>query len=213
MAEDKNAEDLEFYGASVNAYYSTALEHDKSLLTLSAGGIGLLITLLTTAGIENFCILLLYIFAIFFFVVCLISVLYIFNGNRAHIIKLFQDGNDDPLEEPYLLLLDKLAIWSFIIGVIFSSFIGVTTAYYQFVKRESSMSAEKPKTTTGIAMDSYHGAQLLQKSFTGVQALKPTALTNNCATQAPQASATTQPAVSPTQQAAVNSTASSSTKK
>ena len=44
---------IEFYAASVAAWYESSLEHDKSLLTLSAGGIGLLITLLTTVGLGS----------------------------------------------------------------------------------------------------------------------------------------------------------------
>lgn len=35
---------VEFYSAGLAAWYATRLEHDKSLLTLSAGGIGLLMT-------------------------------------------------------------------------------------------------------------------------------------------------------------------------
>lgn len=43
---------VEYYAASVNAWFNTSLEHDKSLFTLSAGGIGLLITLLTTVELS-----------------------------------------------------------------------------------------------------------------------------------------------------------------
>ena len=33
---------IEFYAASVNAWYASALEHDKSIFGLAAGGIALL---------------------------------------------------------------------------------------------------------------------------------------------------------------------------
>src|SRR4051812_12163082 len=39
-----------FYGAVVTAWVETAMEKDKTLLSLSTGGIGLLVTLLTTVG-------------------------------------------------------------------------------------------------------------------------------------------------------------------
>lgn len=44
-AEFREKKELEFYKAGISAWYTTAFERDKSLLTLSAGGIGLLMTL------------------------------------------------------------------------------------------------------------------------------------------------------------------------
>ena len=44
---------IEYYASCVNAWFNTKLERDRSLLTLSAGGIGLLITLLTTVGLSS----------------------------------------------------------------------------------------------------------------------------------------------------------------
>ena len=76
---------IEFYAASVSAWYVSSLEHDKSLLTLSAGGIGLLITLLTTVGLGTAEALVLYVGAISSFVVALISVLRVFRGNQKYI--------------------------------------------------------------------------------------------------------------------------------
>ncbi|MFA7350835.1 MAG: hypothetical protein WC009_08750 [Methylotenera sp.] len=190
MTDTKSQEELEFYSASVNAWYSTALEHDKSLLTLSAGGIGLLITLLTMDEIKSCLTLVLYSIAMVCFVICLISVLKIFNGNREHIIKLFQ--GDDNLHDPKLERLDKIAFWSFIFGVVFSVIVGITTAYQQFSKKEPNMTDNKSKTTRGIAQDSFSGVQNLQKSFTGVQQLKPAA-TPNSTTQASQPAPTQQP--------------------
>lgn len=55
MNEERNTQekDIQFYAASVTAWFNTRLEHDKSLLALSAGGIGLLVTLLTTVGVKS----------------------------------------------------------------------------------------------------------------------------------------------------------------
>jgi hypothetical protein len=39
--EQHDRKDVEHYASSVDAWYNTRLELDKSLLTLSAGGIGL----------------------------------------------------------------------------------------------------------------------------------------------------------------------------
>jgi hypothetical protein len=190
MPENKSQEEIEFYSASVSAWYNSSLEHDKSLLTLSAGGIGLLITLLTTGGLNNsYMTLTLYVLAILAFIVCLISVLLIFNGNKTHIVKLFQ--GEDVLNDDYLEKLDKIAIWSFIIAVVFASIVGVATAYKQ-VKKEINMTDKTIKTTSGIAQDSFKGAQMLQKSFTGAQQLKPQATSSGSSTSAVSSNSTQQ---------------------
>jgi hypothetical protein len=64
----------EWYAANLAAWFATRLEHDKSLLTLSAGGIGLLITLVSTVGIHSAESLILYILAFIAFVLCLAAV-------------------------------------------------------------------------------------------------------------------------------------------
>src|SRR5438309_2190061 len=81
----QHAKDVEFFSGSVIAWYSTRLEHDKSLLTLSAGGVGLLITLLTTVGVASAEGLVLYIAAVFAFLLCIGFVMLIFRENSAHV--------------------------------------------------------------------------------------------------------------------------------
>lgn len=189
MTDSKSQEELEFYSASVNAWYSSALEHDKSLLTLSAGGIGLLITLLSTVGLKSYCALMLCALAILCFIVCLISVLKIFNGNRTHIVKLFK--GDEDLDNPDLVRLDKIAIWSFILGVVFSALVGVTTAYQQYSEKETKMTDSKTNINKGLAQDSFNGVHNLQKkSFNGVQQLKPPATSSSSTTQTNQTNST-----------------------
>ena len=79
---------IQFYGAGVTAWFNTALEHDKSILALSAAGIGLLITLLTTTGLASAEALLLYVGAILSFLLSIICVLFIFNRNKGYIEKV-----------------------------------------------------------------------------------------------------------------------------
>jgi hypothetical protein len=45
MSDDYDQKEVEYYAAQVNAWLNTKFEHDKSLLTLSAGGLGLLISI------------------------------------------------------------------------------------------------------------------------------------------------------------------------
>jgi len=197
--------DIEFYSASVAAWYNSSLEHDKSLLTLSAGGIGLLISF--GDGLKSQWSFTLYVLAIISFIVSLISVLLIFQGNKNHIIKLFS-GED--FDNPYLAWMDKIAMWSFALGVIFAAIIGVSTAYQQLSK-EKAMSGNTPKTTRAVAMESVNGVQLLQKSFTGAQQLRPQAAATSNLTPSSSSNTTQQPAqaASATPQAGVSGTQSS----
>jgi hypothetical protein len=122
---NQDAKEVEFYAANVNAWLNTKLELDKSLLTLSAGGIGLLITLLTTVGIKSKPIFVLYIFALVFFVVTLFSVLFMLGRNSHYVEKVLNGSNND---DPVLNIFDGLARICFVVGVILSSIIGVSMA-------------------------------------------------------------------------------------
>lgn len=171
--------DVEFYAASVNAWYSSALEHDKSLFSLSAGGIGLLITLLTTIGISSWIVLWLYAAALLAFIACLTSILMVFSNNKKHIEMIINNGPD--VEDPLLKNLDNISLISFGIGAVLSAAIGISSAATSFNKQESKMAtnsdSKKPATTPtktrGYAQDSYQGVASLQKSFTGAGKLQP----------------------------------------
>lgn len=80
-----NAKEVEYFAAIANAWVNTRIEHDKSLLTLSAGGIGLLITLLSTVGIKTTGIFICFSLAVFAFVICLGAVLWIYKRNAKHL--------------------------------------------------------------------------------------------------------------------------------
>lgn len=180
MTQDKidDQKKIEFYAASVSAWYESSLEHDKSLLTLSAGGIGLLITLLTTVGLGTAEALVLYVGAIASFVVALISVLRVFRGNQKHIEDILSGNN--PSTDPALSRLDVTAIWSFGLGVVFTAVIGISAAIHSFTTKEIIMANETPKITATVPLrESFNGAANLQsggdlgKSFNGAGNLQP----------------------------------------
>lgn len=45
--------DVAYYSALVSAWIQTKMERDKTLASLSAGGIGLLVTILSTVGVQK----------------------------------------------------------------------------------------------------------------------------------------------------------------
>lgn len=179
--EEKNVlKDVEYYSATVNAWYNSSLEHDKSLLTLSTGGIGFLITILTTIGASSNCQLVLYALAILAFATCLIAILRIFNANKIHLESIVQ--NIAQPDDPKLKKLDTIAFYSFILAIIISAIIGLSTATHTFNK-EIEMASDKTNksfnssTSVPVAtQDSFNGAAKLQpttESFNGALNLRP----------------------------------------
>lgn len=175
---------IEFYASSVNAWFGTSLEHDKSVLTLSAGGIGLLITLLTTVGLSSAEALVLYIFAIFCFLVALISVLLVFRLNRIHIKQIL--AGEQTGEDPKLAKIDAVVLWSFCLGMLFATIIGISSAINSYSQQGEKMTKDTKNTAQpGLLKESVNGAAGLQsgtdftKSFNGVANLAPKGTTQN----------------------------------
>ncbi|CAN7571319.1 hypothetical protein LJR039_004052 [Pseudorhodoferax sp. LjRoot39] len=174
LVQQKN---VEFYAAGVNAWYNTSLEHDKSIFSLSAGGIGLLITLITTIGLSSAWLKFLYIAAIVCFLSSLISVLVIFRRNRKHIENVFV--NTQPAEDALLKALDLTAIVAFGTGAAFASAIGVSVAFMPTKEADMSSDQKKQSSQPSPALESFNGIKNLQprqdftKSFNGIGNLQP----------------------------------------
>lgn len=169
---------VEYYAASINAWFNTSLEHDKNLLTLSAGGIGLLLTLLTTVGLSSAEALVLYICAITSFVVALVAILVVFRRNRTHIEDILSGKSTS--NDPLLTKLDATALWAFGIGVLFTAIIGIAAAVHSYSTKEKTMTNETTKKTETVPLrESFNGANNLQpstdfkKSFNGAGNLQP----------------------------------------
>src|SRR5205823_10076131 len=111
---------------------------------LSAGGIGLLITLVSTVGISSLESLILFILALVAFVACLAAVLGIFGRNSTHIEDaIHRNASRDPL----LAVLDNIAVYTFLSGVVLSGIIGITAAARSLETQVTDTSGGKTVTT------------------------------------------------------------------
>jgi len=182
MSEGK---EIEFYAAKANAWFNTKLEYDKSLLVLSAGAIGLLITLLTTGGVKTVTLFLLFGVAIASFVICLGAVLAIFLRNAKYLESLIA-GRDE--NDPLLGLLDSVSIFSFVLGVVLAAIIGMATAANQVFTTEANMSDKNDTNQSNVPLrESFNGAanvtpesgETLKKSFNGAQNIAPPTQSGN----------------------------------
>jgi len=128
---DEKKEDVDqqkevaYYAALVNAWIQTKMDRDKLLVTLSSGGIGLLVTLLSAVKIKHYWELLLYAAAVICFLVTIMACMFIFKRNSSHI----EDVLCKNATQDYVLSrLDRISSYFFILGIVFSLAIGFIAA-------------------------------------------------------------------------------------
>jgi hypothetical protein len=171
--------EVEFYAANLNAWFNTRFEHDKSLLALSAGAVGLLITLISTVGVRSVETLILYILSLACFVVCLGTLLWIFRRNAKHLEDVVREV---AINDQLLNILDRTAVASFMAGVVLSSIIGISTAIHSYIDKASEMTDKTKIQNTIMAKDSISGITSMRpnsapatSSVSGISNMKPAA--------------------------------------
>lgn len=152
-----------FYSAMVSAWINTRIERDKQLLTLSVTAIGVLVTLLRTIGVSNFTQLLLFSFALLSFLITVISIIYILDRNALHIEKIL---NENQTQDGILMIVDKIAGFSFSIGIILVVIIGINSAILNLSEKKTSMSQEQH-------LNKQHQQREEKHSMAGVSKLRP----------------------------------------
>jgi hypothetical protein len=187
--EGKN---IAHYSVLLQAWIQTRMERDKTIVTLSAAGLGLLVTILTTVGVIHAWLLLLFVGAIVGFVTSISASLVIYQLNSQHIEHALRGSSErDPRLERY----DKTSFRAFLLGAGFSAALGVASAIGQLIetKGDSSMASKETgksqisKPTT--LRESVNGAgqlspsELEQRSLNGVTNLNPQAVHQPTATQ------------------------------
>lgn len=177
--EQVAAKKIEFYSASITSWFNTRLELDKSLLTLSAGGIGLLVTVFSSAGVKSIEGFVLYALALVSFLICTLTVLWIFRANATHLEQI--NSNAQQTNQELLKKLDLIAIISFGMAVLLSSSIGITLVLRSLNNTEVDMANEIKRgiVMPSHAMDSFQGVanmrtpNMIQNSFGGATAMQP----------------------------------------
>ena len=124
MADEQvKAKSVEFYAASVNAWFNTSLEFDKSMFALSGGGIALLVSLMS--NVKTLSMFLLYISAIVCFIVTTGLLLAVFQKNKPFAMKLAKNEHAD---SSLLVALDTTAKIFFGLAVVLTVVLGVSMA-------------------------------------------------------------------------------------
>lgn len=124
--------EVAYYSALVHAWINTRLDQDKSIIVLSSAGIGLIVTLLTAIGPQDYYEIILYIISMACFSIAIISAVVVLGKNSNHIEKVIKG---DKSRDPYLRYWDGSTIAGFIIGIVFLIIIGVISGLHQLKKK------------------------------------------------------------------------------
>lgn len=160
MAEDQNpeppqnnsvdkTEDLKksaYYTALYDAYMTTTMEGDKSILAVSVGGVGLLVTLLTLYQVKTAMDIAIYMIALGFFVISIIASIFIFKRNNVVLMNMLIGGAQ---KDTILTILDYLNICCCILGIVTTIYIGLSTGI-QKLKSKPAGYADKAVRTVMI---------------------------------------------------------------
>ena len=137
--EEYDAKDKAYYSAALSAWFTTKLERDKQLLSLSVTAIGLLVTLLKIGGVSTIRQAVLFGIAIFLFLITAITIILIFDRNAIHIEQILSQSED---QDKILGILDKVSAFSFIFAVLFTLIIGIDSAIHSLHKPEITMNQD-----------------------------------------------------------------------
>jgi len=175
--DDLNEKQNIYYSAIVNAYIESSMERDRSLLNLSAGGIGLLVTLMTTVGVRSTCELLLYIASSVTFGSAIVLILHVFKLNKVYLLKLVK--NELTIEDNKLKRFDNAIYVLFISGVALLFSIGIFATINQLTSKEKGNMSDDNKKEKRI-IESVQDLSKLRpdstdgkKSLQGLADLKP----------------------------------------
>lgn len=167
---------LQYYSANVTAWFNTKLEKDKSIITISSAAIGLLVTIITTKGVQNLIQGALFSVAFIGFLSAIITVIQTLDKNAEQIqMDLSNQGNVNH----ELGRNDLIISLSFYVGIIFTIFIGISYGVTQFNKDKGDKKMAEERLEKVIKP--FQG-ETLERSFSNSNNLKPVApaqTTNN----------------------------------
>ena len=181
LLRELEGKNVAFYSVMLQSWLDTRMEKDWTLVTLSAAGIGLLITILTTVGVKHYWELSLYLGAAAGFGFSIWTNLEIFEINASHIEKIIRGTESS---SPTLERHDKLALRGFMLGTAFFIALGISASIGQLQgkrakameksgKSSISTEAQAAKLNSPTAPAGVQSSAQERRSFSGVGALRP----------------------------------------
>ena len=195
MLEELKGKNVAHYSVMLGAWLQTKMEYDKTLVTLSFGGIALLVTVINLTGWWSVWSVLLFTAAFSGFLMTIGCALVIYERNAAHIESEIRGHHKDFK----LARLDKFLKYAFLFGAI-CAILGSTIS---IGRKQMAESTTKTTTPTQNLNESLKGIDNLAptehlRSLSGIENLKPPAVTPAPPAQSPSSTAQPQ-APSPSQ--------------
>jgi hypothetical protein len=171
-------ETVEMYSAIVAAWFTTAMEFDRALITLGAAALGLLIGLATT-GVTELSALQANVYsgALISFCASLAFMLVVFKLNKGYLEEMVEKRAEARISHPVLKALDWAGMVSFGIGALLTMYVAISAVQKKSFTSDKVSMSDKSKVTPNVpALDSVNGAMQMStfgKSFNGAMAMAP----------------------------------------
>jgi hypothetical protein len=160
--EGKN---IEHYAVLLEAWIQNRMERDKTVVTLSAAGVGLLVTVLTTVGIRHSWMMALYGASFLGFFVSIVVALRLYSKNADLIENELRGSQSTTYRQINLKPYDRVSFLAFLVGALFAVAIGCVSALSNQRIAEEAM--RKPSSTERTQ------PTLEKRSVDGIQNLRP----------------------------------------
>lgn len=139
------------YQTYLTGWVTNKMERDKSILTLSGGGIALAVSLITTIGPDSMAMLSVFIISLISFLISLITLVFTFDENANY---LYQVIKRQPPDRRLLTLLNRLGLWSMLLGAVLLSVAGGMAGYSKLEDFRQAHTHEKVINENGNAAQS-----------------------------------------------------------
>lgn len=131
VSRELEGKNIAYYSVLLTAWIQTRMEQDKTLVALSIAAIGLLITLLTTTGVQSYLEMVLYCYALLGFIITIWLSLEIYGMNSRHIEEALKGSSEN---NPTLESYDKWVKKAFIFAIVCAIIIGVISGLDKLFK-------------------------------------------------------------------------------
>lgn len=131
-----------FYSTALSAWIESRMEKDRSLLNLSVGGLGLIVTILTTVGVTSSFEILLNATAVIFFITTILSVLKVFDLNSKYLSSIIKNEKADDTK---LIKYDNRIKRFFILGILLTLSSAFLSSTNKLIEGRWHMSENKDK--------------------------------------------------------------------
>lgn len=175
MSDISEAKEVAYYSESLSAWYTTKLEKDKHLLSLSSAAIALLVTLATTVAIHDIKAGVAYCIALVAFLTCIVCVLVVLDKNAEYLKSIVTQSRKVKNQSTKLECLDKISSGAFVIGVVFTLLVGLFSALDSYEVKGNVMTDKNKNTEQTTSNKIENTSNLKINSLAGAHEMAPSA--------------------------------------